>query len=119
MSYRKLKIEDKEYEYVIGKKFTKVKHMGKAFGIYHNHEHGNQVVSVDAYGMNFYPQNGYFVVTPENVRRMILNLPKPIFTTPEGETPYLMVNPFDSEIHEKIKYLPFSFKNYGILLDEI
>ena len=115
MSYRKLKIEDKIYEYIIGKKFTKVKHDGKAFGIYPNDKHGNPVTHPES----TVSKPTYFVVTPLNVKHMILGLPLPEFNTPEGKTTYLMVDPYKAEICQRIVYIACSKHNYRILCDEI
>lgn len=120
MSYRNITVENKKYQYTIGKKFTKIKN----FGIFENSKIGNQVVTFSGNGEPR-PLEGYFVVTPSVVKAVILNQNLPlIFYTRDANgnpstTSYLMVDPFKAEIYEKIIYLAASYQSYIDLLDEI
>lgn len=119
MSYRKITVEDKTYEYVIGKKFTKVKLEGKSFGLYSNDEYGNQVVKPWGYSDDKFNITNDFIVTPLNVKHMILGLTRPSFETREGKTFYFMINPFESEIFDRVQYIPYSRSVYDNLSDDI
>jgi hypothetical protein len=115
MSYRKLKIKDVEYEYVIGRTHTKVKLNGKSMAIYTNASIGNPIGHPYASVLN--PTN--YLVTPLNVKNAILNKNIPEFNTPEGKTIWMMVNPFDAEIYDKITYMALSKENHDSLAGDI
>lgn len=82
MLYRKLTINNTEYEYVIGRSHTKVKFQGKAMAIYANASIGNPIG--DPYSLNEKAQS--YLVTPLNVKCAILGRSIPEFNTPEGVT---------------------------------
>lgn len=87
MSYRKIKVNEKEYRYTIGRQFTKILDVG----LFQNHEYGQPT------------DRDLFIVTPYHVRTMILGKPAPkIFTCRHGTvTQKLTYDPFDSEIYGK------------------
>ena len=60
MHYRKITVNDKEYEYVVGKWDTKV----KGVGVFRNKDW--------AYGLN--PDDGEFMVSPRHIKGMILGV---------------------------------------------
>ena len=60
MSYRKITVNDKQYEYVVGKQYTKIKNVGT----FRNDQIGT-IACYDDHGKNKY------AVTPAVVKRMI------------------------------------------------
>lgn len=109
MSYRKLVIDDRTYEYSIGKSHTKI----RGGSVFENSKIGNPVVNGDGIEI------GEYVVTPLNVKHAILGLPIPIFTTSDGTTTKLMLNPYDYEILNKTVYIPYNRELYNSLADDI
>jgi hypothetical protein len=110
MAYRKINVNDVDYEYVIGKKFTKVKLNGKAFKIFENEKIGNELFYGGCWGSgHFYkmgPGIGIFVVTPINVKNALLGIDIPSFQCQHGtSTTGLTINPFDREIYGKTRYM--------------
>lgn len=91
MSYRKITVDNKEYEYTVGKKYTKV----KGLGIYKNSEIGDSV----ALDTKWVTEK--FIVAPYNVANAIKGIyaPREILKCSHGtETHETTVSPYDSEI---------------------
>lgn len=90
MSYRKITVEGKKYEYVIGKSVLKIKELG----LFKTAEIGNRVSGTQS-----------FIVTPGTVAKVIKKeiLPESFVCTHHGvHTSKLVVNPFYHEIYDKI-----------------
>lgn len=115
MGYRKLKINDKTYEYVIGKKFVNVRIDGVS-NLYKHEEVGYQIgyFSGNPYGdetnSTFIPIQK-FLVTPGSIRNRIENKHKKLITNKCNHEKcesngYLMSNPFSIEIYNKKQYMP-------------
>lgn len=94
MSYRKITVDDKQYEYVIGKKFLKV----KGLGIFDVSLFGNKIISLkDTYR-----------VTPAIVARVIRgDLTPTVFHCDNHgvETTELVYAPYDQEIYGKFHHM--------------
>lgn len=117
MSYRKIEVNGKQYEYVIGKAVIKI----KGLGIFPIEMYGNPVGTPypNGDGTFRFVQNRKSAkdsdrswhVTPRTVKGIILGLPpQPI---------QMMVDPFDAEIHDKINYLRYNPEVYENLLMDI
>lgn len=92
MSYRKITVDNQEYEYTVGKEYTKV----KGLGIYKNSEIGDSVAT----GLKYKPEK--FIVAPYNVANAIKGIKKPreILKCRHGtETHETTLCPYDHEIH--------------------
>ena len=61
MSYRKITVNDKQYEYVVGKQFTKIKNVG----LFRNDQIG------EVTGYSCLRNENIYSVTPAVVKRMI------------------------------------------------
>lgn len=110
MSYRKITVDGKEYEYSIGKKYTKI----RGGEVFENSKIGNPIVDIDH---DFLPT---YRVTPRNVKHAILGLPIPEYKNAAGENvTEFLIDPFDAEIHDKITYFPYCSTLYYTLRDEI
>lgn len=97
MSYRKITVDNKEYEYTVGKKYTKV----KGLGIYKNSEIGDRV----ALDTKWVTEK--FVVAPYNVANAIKGIyaPREILKCYHGtETHVTTASPYHNEIHNE--YFP-------------
>lgn len=110
MSYRKITVNDKQYEYVIGKTNTKI----KGVGLFLNSQVGSEVVDC---GGNFIE----YVVTLRIVATLIKgSREKPTFSCHHGTvTDKLMVNPYDEEIYGKTLYIAACGECYNTLAGEI
>lgn len=116
MSYRKLTINDKVYEYTIGKTNTKVKLDGKAFKIYENSAIGSPL----GYPCGINPHRIYaYVVSPKNAKNAIMELGLPEFKTREGMTTWLMADPFEDAIYRRIVHIPYSLSLHENLAGDI
>ncbi len=99
MSYRKITVDDKQYEYVIGKTHTKI----KGLGLYPNIELGDTVKKPGFIGG---PDKTF--ITPGMIADVIRGKkPRSIHETKSMQrcrhtsTPYTVANPFDAEIYGK------------------
>lgn len=90
MSYRKIEVDGKTYEYVVGKTTTKV----KGVGVFRNSDYGVPVECTDTY-----------VISAAGVKRMVRGLPgKPYKKTCERHglpITALTFSPFAAEIYGK------------------
>lgn len=93
MSYRKITVEGKQYEYVIGKAYLKIKELG----LFKTSEIGNRLGGTSI-----------FVVTPGTVAKVIKkeSLPEVFICERHGvTTTELAVAPYDDEIYGKIHHM--------------
>lgn len=94
MSYRKIIVDGKTYEYSIGKTHTKVKGMP----VYKNSEIGDEIASTSSYEIQGY------VVSPYNVANAIKGVHKPrqVIKCEHGtQTHETTACPYSSEIHDE------------------
>lgn len=104
MAYRKLVVDGKNYEFVIGKVNTKVRDDSGKSTIYNNSDIGSPL------GYKYYEKGeliqGY-VVTPLNVSRAVLGLGIPEFVCERDgvKTTKLIPDPFESEIGQRTRYM--------------
>lgn len=87
MSYRKITVNDKEYEYTIGEVFTKVKDVG----VFKNSEIGDPIVG-----------SHKFYMTPYNVKNAILGIKhhRVVHRCQHGTlTHKTVLDPFEHEIY--------------------
>lgn len=105
MSYRKLTINGINYEFVIGKTFTKVKKGGKAYTIFENEKIGSPHMQRSCMG-TFYT-SGQFVITPLNVRNALLgeNIPTNICKNHNVTTTGMHADPYEKEIYGRTVYV--------------
>jgi len=107
MSYRKITVDGKTYEYVVGRTHLKI----KGFGLFATAEIGNPVrkgrkaPGIDAWGRrNRGDAYEAFVITPEVVRRVIKGESLPLVFHCERHgvsTSRLTTDPFSAEIYGK------------------
>ncbi len=101
MTYRTLKIEDVKYEFVIGKKYTKVKKDGKQYKVWENSIIGSP------HGNSNGDLTGHYIVTPLNVRLAIEGKGLPTFHCKDHGviTHSLCADPFNVEIYKSVHYV--------------
>lgn len=104
MSYRKINIHGKTYEYAIGRKTIKI----KDFGLFPVAQHGNPVSVPQSETIEI--KTGVFIVTPAVIRAIILGEKTPLAVSPDEIR--LMPNPYFGEIMQKIKYWPYNYRTY-------
>lgn len=99
MSYRKITVDNQQYEYTVGKEYTKV----KGLGIYKNSDIGDSVAT----GYKYHPEK--FIVAPYNVANAIKGIKKPreMHKCRHGtETHLTTLSPYDLEIyHEEVQMI--------------
>jgi hypothetical protein len=106
MAYRKMKIDDKTYEYVIGKTFTKIKDVG----LFENKEYGSPLAF----------SNKGVVVSPKHVSNMIRGIKERVqYHCKEHNftTDMLVSDPYSVEIHGKkilVKYCPQCYERRAL-----
>lgn len=91
MSYRKITVDNKQYEYTVGKTYTKI----KGVGVFHNSDIGDSVET----GYKHKPIK--YVVAPYNVANAIKGIYKPreIYKCNHGtETHQTTLSPYAMEI---------------------
>lgn len=94
MSYRKITVDNQEYEYTVGKSNTKI----KGVGVFHNEDIGDKVET----GYKHKPFK--FIVAPYNVANAIKGVYKPreIYKCQHGtETHKTTLSPYALEIQGK------------------
>lgn len=94
MSYRKITVDNQEYEYTVGKSNTKI----KGIGIFKNEEIGDKVIH------EYKGDTDKFVVSPYNVANAIKGISKPriVLKCNHGtETHETVLSPYDMEIYRK------------------
>lgn len=92
MSYRKITVDNKEYEYTVGKSNTKV----KGVGVFNNADIGDSVET----GYKHRPFK--YIVAPYNVANAIKGIHKPreIYKCSHGtETHLTTLSPYAMEVH--------------------
>lgn len=112
MSYRKIQVEGKTYQYVIGGSNIHIKGVGD----FPTKDHGNPV-AYPGYDGKPVLRQGMFVATPKTVRALILGETTPV-RVKNGQT-LLMINPFQAEVYDRIEYLPYDAQTYYNLKDDI
>lgn len=113
MTYRKIDIYGKEYEYVIGGSNIHI----KGFGDFPTSVHGNPVYYPRSEDDHEGIRTKEYVATPRTVRALILGQPTPVPV--EGKEIRLMVNPFEVEIHARCEYTAYCPRRYYALKDDI
>ena len=111
MGYRRIYVDKKKYEYVVGKTHTKV----VGVGVFKNCERGTEIVNPD------YSHLGY-IITSKIVRKFIQGEPfEPELQKCEHGTvtDKLMVDPYSEEIYNDTIYIIACEKCYNSLADEI
>jgi hypothetical protein len=90
MTYRKITVAGKEYEYVVGKAALKIKEVG----VFPIEQIGNKMIDPITLKEKF-------VVTPKTVQRVIEGdtTPNPDFCSTHGLTTSLTSDPYAAEIH--------------------
>jgi hypothetical protein len=112
MAYRRVFVKDKPYEYVLGRSNIHIKGLGD-FSV---KAHGNPVcIPRDEDDLEGH-DTGHRVASIRTVKAIILGQQTPVLY---GDSPKVMLNPFDSEIHGKQNYLPYNPKAYYSLKHDI
>lgn len=110
MSYRSIIIDGKTYNYVIGKKYTKIVDVG----VFSNKEIGNIIINSNGVIISY-------MVTPKNIEYFLRGISdKPTKTCHHGTTSAVfLVNPFVYEVYGKTSYMPNCEICYNNLLYDI
>ena len=115
MGYRKLVVDGKEYQYVIGKKFTKVKLPNDRKALIIENQKIGYVIAYQDMG-KFYDNEGKtfkatdrFIVTPGSIANYLKTGNSPVVEKCHRENcgcvGMLVVSPFEAEIYGKTHFM--------------